>query len=354
MTEAFDWNDVLRWNDGAVRFLDQTRLPFEIVVHETTNYRRIVEAIQRLEIRGAPLIGIAAVYGMALAAKESSDLDARRDNLEEAFRAFASSRPTAVNLFWALEQARQALAQSPPDEIPARLLNLALRVHEDDRNRCDAIGRYGLPLLGKGGIVLTHCNTGVLAAAGGTALSIVFRACKENIPVEVFVDETRPLLQGARLTVWELRQRGIPHRLIVDGAAPHVMRTFPVTAVITGADRIARNGDTANKIGTYMLATAAQRHGIPFYIAAPLSTVDARIENGDQIPLEERGPEEITSMLGRTVTLPDTPVFAPAFDVTPNELITAIITDAGVLRPPYTSSIPDALERSGGTTAEQG
>ncbi|NOY06814.1 MAG: S-methyl-5-thioribose-1-phosphate isomerase [Chlorobi bacterium] len=353
MITAFDWNDVLRWSKGAVRFLDQARLPFEVIVHETTDYRRIVDAIKRLEIRGAPLIGIAAGYGMALAAKKFSGPNFGKDDLEKAFRAFASSRPTAVNLFWVLERVRKLLDQSPTGEIPARMLDLALRVHEDDRKRCKAIGRHGLPLVGEGGIILTHCNTGALAAAGGTALSVVFLAHEQDIPVEVFVDETRPLLQGARLTVWELRQRGIPHRLIVDGAAPHVMRTFPVTAVITGADRIARNGDAANKIGTYMLATAARRHGIPFYIAAPLSTVDARIEKGDQIPIEERGSEEITSVLDRPVTLPDTPVFAPAFDVTPNELITAIITDAGVLYPPFSSSIPEALERGGDMTAEQ-
>ena len=300
--------------------LDQRRLPDEEIELRCASAAEVADAIRTLAVRGAPAIGVAAGYGLALAAQHGEDLD-------RAYEVLVSSRPTAVNLRWALDELRD-------DPTPER----ARALHEEEVARCRRMGQHAAALVPAGARLLTHCNTGGLATGGyGSALGAVRAAWEDGLVDHVWVDETRPLLQGERLTAWELAALGIPFSVIVDGAAASLMRAGDVDAVLTGADRIAANGDVANKVGTYGLAVAAAHHDLPFYVVAPTSTVDAAAATGADIPIEERDPREVTSRF---------PARNPAFDVTPAELVTAIVTEVGVHRAPYESSLPTLL-RSG-------
>ena len=327
----------------GVRFLDQTLLPIKERVVETADYRDMLEAIRILRVRGAPLIGISAAYGVTLAAREL--LTTKRDRYHDALRSvcddFAATRPTAVNLFWALDRLRSVIDSTPdPDALCAAIEDAARVLHEDDAARCSAIGRHGMKIIPRGAGIITHCNTGALATGGdGTAFSVLLAAHRAGKDIHVYADETRPLLQGARLTMYELQREGIPSTLITDGTAAMLMRQGRVQVAITGADRIAANGDSANKIGTYALAVAAHHHGIPFYIAAPYSTVDFSIAGGGDIPIEERAAEEITEWGGRRIAPEGSVCYTPAFDVTPAELITGIITEGGICAPPYVETL---------------
>ena len=328
---------------GHLRLVDQTRLPLTLHMLDLHTAAEVWQAIQTLQDRGAPAIGVAAAMGVVLGVQESgaTSLPAIRAAVEKTADFLATSRPTAVNLFWALDRMRRTAADDrPPDALKARLADEAVRIAEEDRAMCRAIGEQGAPLLQGIDSVLTHCNAGSLATAGyGTALAPVYVACEQGRRLQVFADETRPLLQGARLTAWELQQAGIPVTVICDNMAAVVMRQKKIGAVLVGADRIAANGDTANKIGTYGVALLAAAHGIPFYVLAPSSTFDLAIESGDRIPIEERAAAEITSGMGRQ-TVPDgVAVFNPAFDVTPAALITAIVCERGVARPDYRESL---------------
>jgi methylthioribose-1-phosphate isomerase len=316
--------------DGYLKLLDQTRLPVEVLYLDCHPVEDVWQAIRRLSVRGAPAIGVAAAYGVCLGVQCGRSVDDVCDYL-------ATSRPTAVNLFWALERMRGASRGVPAPVLPERLLAEAKDIHDEDREKCASMGRHGADLLANlpaGAGILTHCNTGALATGGdGTALAVIFELARRGQRPHVFADETRPLLQGARLTMWELQQRNIDATLICDSAAAQVMREGRVQAVITGADRIAANGDTANKIGTYSVATLARAHNIPFYVAAPTTTFDLSLATGREIPIEQRPAEEITHAFGRQTAPEGVTVYNPAFDVTPAELITAIITDRGVIQP---------------------
>ena len=335
--------ETLRWVGdcgGHLRLIDQTLLPVEFVEIECRDVETLWEAIKMLRVRGAPAIGIAAAYGVCLGLKTAAGNDeaAFFARLEEVTDYLASSRPTAVNLFWALERMKQrALAgrgKKPTSRIAADLLAEARAIHEEDRQVCRAIGRHGAQLLSDGQGVLTHCNAGGLATADyGTALAVFFAAAESGKRLHVYADETRPLLQGARLTTWELAERGIDVTLICDSMAAQVMREGRVQAVVVGADRIAANGDVANKIGTYGLALVAAAHEIPFYVAAPTSTFDLSLASGDQIPIEQRDPREITHPFGRQTAPDGINVYNPAFDVTPARLIKALICEKGVIQP---------------------
>lgn len=326
----------MRWqggHDGYLVLLDQTRLPGEVVEIDCKSVEDVWQAIKRLAVRGAPAIGCAAAYGVCLSEPQVTDIEQACDHL-------ATSRPTAVNLFWALERMRAIAKQhadSPPHALAEVLLAEARTIHDEDRQMCADIGRHGADLLGElpvGSGILTHCNAGALATGGdGTALSVIFELARRGRKPHVWADETRPLLQGARLTTWELLQRGVDCTLICDSMAAQVMREGRVQAVVTGADRIAANGDAANKIGTYGVATLARAHDIPFYIAAPTSTIDFSLPSGDEIPIEQRAAEEITAGFGSRTAPDKVSVYNPAFDVTPAELIAAIITENGVTKP---------------------
>ena len=344
--------ETLRWFgdvDGHLVMIDQTKLPTELVEHHCRDVQAVWEAIKMLRVRGAPAIGIAAAYGVVVGVSAcDSELPKRVD---EVIQYLATSRPTAVNLFWALERMRDVAdrnADSNKSELLEKLLVEAKAIHEEDRQMCRDIGRHGASLLGEEVTgVLTHCNAGGLATAEyGTALSVFFTAQDQGRVLHVYVDETRPLLQGARLTAWELMQRNIPATLICDSMAAQVMREGKVQAVVTGADRIAANGDAANKIGTYCVAVLAQHHGIPFYIAAPSSTFDLSIKTGEGIPIEQRAAEEITNGFGKTTAPQGVAVYNPAFDVTPADLISAIITERGVIHPVTERNIATMFPRS--------
>ncbi len=335
--------ETLRWeddSDGQLVLIDQTRLPTEFVERVCRDAEAVWEAIRVLRVRGAPAIGIAAAYGVCLGLKghrQGSRNEFFR-RLEEVAGYLAGSRPTAVNLFWALQRMRRKANelrdQSTPEQIYEALLAEARTIHEEDRAMCHAIGRHGAKLLPDGAGVLTHCNAGGLATSEyGTALSVLFTAQDQGKALHVYVDETRPLLQGARLTAWELSRRDVPTTLICDSMAAQVMREGRVQAVITGADRIAANGDTANKIGTYSLAVLAMAHAIPFYVAAPSNTFDMSLDSGQGIPIEQRPVEEITHGGGRQMAPNGIDVYNPAFDVTPARYIRAIITERGVIDP---------------------
>jgi methylthioribose-1-phosphate isomerase len=344
----------IEWLGDRVRLIDQTRLPHELVHKETKDYRELAESIRRLEVRGAPAIGVAGALGLALAALASraEDLPALRDDVAHAAEHLAATRPTAVNLRWAIDRALGVFDRDDVrDAYGARqaLISEAAAILEEDRALSRRIGEHGAPLIEDGDGVLTHCNAGGLATAEyGTALAVVFAAVKQGKRVRVFADETRPLLQGARLTTWELMSRGIEVTLLIDGAAASAMARGWIDRVIVGADRIARNGDVANKIGTFPLALAAREHAVPFYVAAPYSTLDPSIDAGADIPIEERPPEEVTSFGGVRVAPEGVPVFNPAFDVTPARLVSAIVTDRGVARPPYERSLAPRNAGSGG------
>jgi methylthioribose-1-phosphate isomerase len=310
----------------TLRILDQTRLPREEVWIDLRTPAEVIEAIRSLRVRGAPAIGVAGAYALVLAAGDASDVRA-------AAPAVASARPTAVNLRWAVERMLRRLDASPPRSPRASLLKEAHRIREEDEAACRAMGRLGASLLGNPCSVLTHCNAGSLATAGyGTALGVVYAAVEAGKRISVFADETRPLLQGARLTAWELRRAGIPCTLLADSAAGSLLRSGRVDAVLVGADRIAANGDVANKIGTYPVALLAREHGVPFYVVAPLSTVDLACPTGGAIPIEERPAAELVAGFGLTTAPEGTCVYAPAFDVTPARLVTALITERGIAR----------------------
>jgi len=343
--------ETLRWvgdHTGHLVLIDQTRLPVELVELECRDLDAVWGAIKMLRVRGAPAIGIAAAYGVVLGMQRATANDDFQEAIEEVSAYLASSRPTAVNLFWALDRMKakgRALSESLPIEGKlAVLLAEARAIHEEDRAICHAIGRFGADLLKDKSGVLTHCNAGGLATAEyGTALSVFFTCQDQGKKLHVFVDETRPLLQGSRLTAWELAQRGIDATLICDNMAGQVMREGRVQAVVVGADRITANGDTANKIGTYSVAVLAHAHGIPFYVAAPSTTFDLTLDTGDQIPIEERSREEITHGFGRQTAPANIGVYNPAFDVTPARLIKAIITERGVIEPVSRETIAATL-----------
>ncbi len=330
----------IAWLDGRVRYLDQTLLPSQLEYRETDDEVELAEAIRRLSIRAAPLIGIAAAYGIVLALNRLSKDDPRERHaaFERAYTLLAGSRPTAVNLFWALERMRKvfrATERESLEKLKERLLAEALSIHEEDRRMCEQIAEYGVALLPAAASVLTHCNTGRLATGGiGTALGIITTAWEQKKLGHVYIDETRPLLQGSRLTAWELSRAGIPATLVVDSAAGFLMQRGLIHAVVVGADRIAANGDVANKIGTYGLAVLAQHHQIPFFVAAPTSTIDFGIASGALIPIEQRSPTEVLQFFDRTLQVNDLEVYNPAFDITPNTLVTAIITEQGVIERP--------------------
>jgi methylthioribose-1-phosphate isomerase len=328
--------------DGALVLLDQTELPSTCMFLECRDVPTVWEAIKQLRVRGAPAIGIAAAYGVSVAVRnavsEKWSLEKFKQEAKQAIDYLATSRPTAVNLFWALQRMEQVLQQIMQSEIEVeaaveRMLSEAKAIHQEDIVMCHAIGRYGASLLKDGG-VLTHCNTGGLATSEyGTALSAIFTAHDQGKKIEVFVDETRPLLQGARLTAWELMQHGVPATLITDSMAAQVMREGKVQAVIIGADRITAHGDAANKIGSYGLAIVARYHNVPFYVAAPSSTFDLKMVSGSDIPIEQRASEEITEPFGKRIAPVGVRTYNPAFDVVPAELITALITEKGIIQP---------------------
>lgn len=326
---------------GRIRIVDQTCLPGRLVYRDLSRLPQVHAAIRRLQVRGAPAIGIAAAMGIVVAIQRERAVTgaALVRRVRAAARYLASARPTAVNLFWALDR-MQALADRYAGEAPAqlkqRLAREARRIYEEDVAMSRAIGRQGAVLLQNGTSILTHCNAGGLATARyGTALAPIYLAHERGRRLHVFVDETRPLLQGARLTAWELMQAGIPTTLICDNVAAQVMKEGRVDLVMVGADRIAANGDSANKIGTYGLAVLARAHGVPFYVLAPSSTFDLHLPNGRAIPIEQRGADEIIRGFGKLTAPPRVKVYAPAFDVTPARLITGIICEKGILRPPY-------------------
>jgi methylthioribose-1-phosphate isomerase len=346
------------WHDGprgpVVRLLDQRKLPLQTVWLDCERPDDVADAIRTLAVRGAPAIGIAAAYGLAQSMVQacSSELaDGAFDALvAEVARRFAATRPTAVNLFWALERmvARAAMTRGQPVAERARdLVAEAIAIHDEDIASCLAMGAHGAPLMPRQGGVLTHCNTGGLATGGhGTALGVLRSALALGHELHVYVDETRPLLQGARLTAWECAQDGLPATLITDNMAAHLMKLGRVQAAIVGADRIAVQGDTANKIGTYGVAILCKYHGIPFYVAAPTSTVDLRCPDGDHIPIEERAPAEVTHLGGQRIAAEGTGVFNPAFDVVPAALIAGIITEEGVARAPFTPDLTAMVARA--------
>ena len=331
----------IRWERHRLLLLDQRLLPVEERMREYTRWRDVADAIRTLVVRGAPAIGCAAAFGVALAARQSAapDGDGLVADLEEAIKGLAATRPTAVNLFWALDRMRgvaEAHRALPVPALRERLLGEAQAILDEDLAGNKALGAHGAALVPQRARILTHCNAGALATAGfGTALGVIRAAHEHGRVALVWVDETRPVMQGSRLTAWEMVKEGIPHRLIADVAAGFVMKQGEVDLVIVGADRIAANGDTANKIGTYSVAVLAQHHNIPFYVAAPLSTIDPSIPSGAAIPIEERGDDEVRSLGGRQTAPAETPVYNPAFDVTPAELIAGIITERGVFRFPY-------------------
>jgi len=331
----------VRWDGASLRLLDQTRLPGTEIERSCARWEEVADAIRTLVVRGAPAIGVAAAFGVALAARESAawSFDGLLRDLDVAIAGLGATRPTAVNLFWALDRMREVAMASRPlpiDTIRGRLLAEAETIREEDIRANRAMGEHGAALVPAGARILTHCNAGALATAGyGTALGVVRSAHAQGKVALVWVDETRPVMQGSRLTAWECVREGIPHRLIADVAAASVMARGEVDLVVTGADRIAANGDTANKIGTYALAVLAHHHGVPFYVAAPFSTIDPALSTGADIPIEERAASEVRAFGGVPTAPGDSPVHNPAFDVTPAGLISAIITERGVIRPPY-------------------
>jgi methylthioribose-1-phosphate isomerase len=331
----------LFWKNQHLLIVDQTCLPGEYKLIEIRDHLEMAQAIRKLAIRGAPALGIAAAFGLVVGLKpfKNSAKKVFLGELQKIAAILKNTRPTAVNLAWALARMRQVaqnLTAETSDSIWQALLKTALQIHREDIAMCRKIARHGQNLLPDDANVITHCNTGGLATGGlGTALGILITAHKSGKKIHVYVDETRPLLQGARLTCWELNREGVPFTLISDNMAGYLMANRKIAAVITGADRIAANGDTANKIGTYGLAILAKYHGVPFYIAAPSSTIDPSINSGDQIRIEERSGAEIREICGVQIAPENYPAISPAFDITPNTLITAIITETGVKYPPF-------------------
>jgi len=340
----------IKWLGDKVRILDQTRLPREEIYLEFDDYRSVASAIMELKIRGAPAIGIAGAYAVALCALkiDAASRSEFLEKLQSVSDAIAATRPTARNLFFALERMKKAAeAAKSTAHIRKALINEAMKIHKEEADATRHLSLFGAELLKDGWTVLTHCNTGPLATSGyGTALGVIITAWKQGKKIKVLADETRPLLQGARLTTWELKKAGVPVTLITDSMAGYFMRLGKVDCVITGADRIAANGDAANKIGTYTLAVLAKENNIPFYIAAPVSTIDSSLKTGDEIPIEERQPEEVTHIQGVPIAPEGVSAVNPAFDVTPHKYITAIITDRGIIKHPYTEGIKNISQQS--------
>lgn len=319
----------LKYENDELVFIDQTKLPFNEEYIHTDDYNRIAEAIERLEIRGAPAIGVAGAYALALSQKKVIDSGL----FEKAYHRLAGTRPTAVNLTWALNKIKDTFSDRSSFH---ELVQAAVHLHEDDEQRCRLIGTHGVEIFGKKSRVITHCNTGALATAGeGTAFNVIKQGFLNGMVEFVYADETRPLLQGSRLTAFELAKNGIPFSIISDSMSSFFMKKGVIDIAITGADRIAANGDSANKIGTYALAIACKYHNIPFYIAAPKSTIDSSIANGADIPIEMRKGDEVLFANRNSVTLPEYPALSPSFDVTPAELIKGIITEDGIFHYPY-------------------
>ncbi len=333
--------ETIQWIDGAAVMIDQTRLPLEEKFVTCRTYEEVATAIRDMIIRGAPAIGVAAAMGVALGVVEDAPFDVVCDTL-------ASTRPTAVNLFWAIDRMKRlyaSLAGQPRSEICRRMVEDAQLVREEDIAICRAIGQHGAALVPDGKTVLTHCNAGALATAGyGTALGVIRAAVESGKSIDVFADETRPFLQGARLTVWELQQDAIRTTLITDNMAGHFLKSGRIGCVVVGADRIAANGDVANKVGTYSVAVLAKENGVPFYVAAPISTLDLTLTSGDSIPIEQRAAAEVTHVFGTQVAPTGTEVQNPAFDVTPTRYVSAIITEKGVARAPYETSLSQLIK----------
>ena len=343
----------LEWTADGVRFLDQTRLPLEETYVLATGYQQVADVITTMVVRGAPAIGVAAAMGLALGAQKShaATVPALAADFETMAKTLAATRPTAVNLFWAIARMQRRFQEAStipgatPDSIRRTLIEEAQRMYDEDIAACRQMGAHGASLLPKAGGVLTHCNAGALATCGyGTALGVIRAAVEAGHEIHVYADETRPFLQGARLTAWELMHDGIPTTVLCDNMAASLMRAGKIQAVIVGADRIAANGDVANKIGTYGVAVLAREHGIPFYVAAPWSTIDLRTPTGDAIPIEQRSAREVTHHAGTQLTPHGVGIENPAFDVTPARYVTAIITERGVLRPPYEASLRDSAD----------
>ena len=328
--------ETIQWTDAGVVMIDQTKLPRKQIFVTCTSYQEVAEAIRSMVIRGAPAIGVAAAMGVALGVQQDADF-------ETVCTTLAETRPTAVNLFWAIERMRRLRASlngASREALVRDMVEEAQRIRLEDIAICRAIGAHGATLVPDGKTVLTHCNAGALATAGyGTALGVIRAAIDAGKKIDVFADETRPFLQGARLTAWELQQDGIPTTLITDNMAGHFLRSGRIGCVVVGADRIAANGDVANKIGTYSLAVLAKENGVPFYVAAPVSTFDLTLASGDAIPIEQRAAAEVTHVFGVPVAPDDIAVANPAFDVTPARYITAIICERGVARPPFEVSL---------------
>jgi methylthioribose-1-phosphate isomerase len=339
----------IQWSGDRLRFIDQTALPLQEIYLETSDYREVISAIKTLQVRGAPAIGIASGYGIALGAQsiKAASIKAFNKELERILQDFAGSRPTAVNLFWTIDRMRQAVSTAVSVGEAIVLLDRAARlIHSQQARAMAKLSRTGSSLIGNDCTVLTHCNTGQLATGVdyGTALGVLKAAVEQGKKVRVFADETRPLLQGARLTTWELDRLKIPVTLITDSMAGHFMRLGKIDCAIVGADRISSNGDTANKIGTYCVAVLAKENAIPFYVAAPLSSIDISSGSGDGVNIEQRDQEEVLAFAGVRIAPPNIRAANPAFDITPHKYITAIITEKGIIRPPYKRNIKSTLQ----------
>ena len=341
-------NPPIEWLGDRVIMLDQTRLPQEEIYLELDDYQDIATAIRELKIRGAPAIGVAGAYGTALGALkiESADMDDFKKKLQDIINTIAATRPTARNLFYAIDRMQQAAEDGKNiEQIKAALVKEAIKIHAEEAEATQKLSQFGSELIKDGFTILTHCNAGPLATTGyGTALGVIIWAKEQGRNIKVFADETRPLLQGARLTTWEMKKAGIPVTLITDSMAGYFLSRGAIDCVITGADRIAANGDTANKIGTYTLAVLAKENGVPFYIAAPTTTIDPSLASGDEIPIEQRSADEVTHVREVCIAPEGVTAANPAFDVTPHRYITAIITEGGIIKEPYGEGIKKAFQ----------
>ena len=339
----------LEWTEGGVRFIDQTKLPTEETYVNCTTYQEVADVIRNMVVRGAPAIGVSAAMGIALGMKNSKaeNVGELKREFDEICDVIGKTRPTAVNLFWAIKRMQQkfeTLRVRPLQQIKRDLIEEAQRMHAEDIAINQAMGRHGATLMPASGGVLTHCNAGALATCGyGTALGVIRAAVEAGKKIQVYADETRPFLQGSRLTAWELTKDNIPTTVISDNMAGAMMQQGKIGAVIVGADRIAANGDVANKIGTYSVAVLAKEHNLPFYVAAPISTVDLETSDGSKIPIEQRNPAEVTHFAGKAVTPVGVQIENPAFDVTPAKYVTAIVTERGIARAPYEQSLAELV-----------
>jgi methylthioribose-1-phosphate isomerase len=342
----------LEWTSSGVRFIDQTKLPNEEVYVTCTTHQQVADVIRNMVVRGAPAIGVAAAMGIALGIQNSKaeNINDLRQEFDDICDVIGKTRPTAVNLFWAIRRMREKfelLSAKPIAQIKQSVSEEAQRMHAEDIAANQAMGRHGAALMPASGGVLTHCNAGALATCGyGTALGVIRAAIEQGKKIHVYADETRPFLQGSRLTAWELMKDGIPTTVISDNMAGAMMKQGKIGAIIVGADRIAANGDVANKIGTYTVAVLAKENGLPFYVAAPFSTIDLHTPSGSEIPIEQRNPREVTHFAGKAVTPEGVQVENPAFDVTPAKYVTAIVTERGIARPPFDESLRRLAEET--------